>query len=735
MITVDPKGRGRYGVGSENVNAKTTGQDPETLNPIKIRWQDNTLSYLDNVTYYIRFFMISDFDVSLVTDVDPLGDIFNNIPKVVIAETGNTGINIKNLSIKSTVAPNNITNFVSAMEINMELFEPHGLTLFEKMLNAAQELGIFNIHKCPYFLEIGFRGYDDDGNIITNVGANDIADKKNWFYRVVITDVYTKFDQSGASYNMVLRQFDDLGAAPAHIISEGTFNPTGKTIGDVMREYIDFKREAEELSYTYQRHKYDVKIYPLNPMQGDINVSSLLGGGSLDPTNWKIVNVTNNSPTNKNSVSTPGDKELNFAKGQTLDSILEQLFASTVEGQTLTRRSKTTNVYGADTDYVVVPWIVPETKLRTDSIYDVISQDYNRDITYHVFPYLSTRGTGSPDQQLPIIENDKEFNKQRILNRIKNRKLVKRYDYIYTGLNTEVLHLDIQLDLLYKAIIPTFSGITNIDTFRAGSNVNETQKLTQESLKKIEELRVNKQEQQDLLNKINSFRNEKNGSTFDEKAELRYSRLSSRLNVLKAEEAALTPQVQQSRIKTNESLISEKQKARKLLDNRYTSFVEDKNAEFVPNIIPVTIDKSSIDQSQEGRGNAETTTTVVAQSMAIAILNQIKGPGLLELELNIRGDPYWLGRTHLERNAFYNVAISENNSYPNFNTGEMNFLLTFNLPKNIEDEDAPPIIEKNRTFTGVYVVRYITHEFKNGMFTQRLDAVRDINIDVNLIEI
>jgi hypothetical protein len=145
--------------------------------------------------------------------------------------------------------------------------------------------------------------------------------------------------------------------------------------------------------------------------------------------------------------------------------------------------------------------------------------------------------------------------------------------------------------------------------------------------------------------------------------------------------------------------------------------------------------------------------------MVTSILSQIydrSGQHLLEVDLEIRGDPYWLGVTDLERTQELlgfletlraNGSLPQRLGVPTTGTvGTTSFSREGLVDKHDQDANillrfragAPPredtgfqnLNEGSTFFYGVYTVIECMHEFKSGKFTQRLKAFRDVLINV-----
>jgi hypothetical protein len=119
---------------------------------------------------------------------------------------------------------------------------------------------------------------------------------------------------------------------------------------------------------------------------------------------------------------------------------------------------------------------------------------------------------------------------------------------------------------------------------------------------------------------------------------------------------------------------------------------------------------------------------------------------LLSIEMEIRGDPYWLGLTNIERLKELNTDADEStfgasptraNSasppYANYNNYDACFLLMFKSGSQPSDSDGFMHFQDSNFFNGVYLVLEVTHKFSQGKFTQKLVAQRLPTVNLNQI--
>jgi hypothetical protein len=114
--------------------------------------------------------------------------------------------------------------------------------------------------------------------------------------------------------------------------------------------------------------------------------------------------------------------------------------------------------------------------------------------------------------------------------------------------------------------------------------------------------------------------------------------------------------------------------------------------------------------------------TVLVQKMTANFFQNI--------DMTIRGDPFWLGQSNIERQiALRQGKVHEPEELPNFVTGPSNILVYFRFPLQLGD-DFRPVLKDSAAFNGIYQVTKIKHTFSDGAFKQVLTAVRSPLMDL-----
>ena len=391
--------------------------------------------------------------------------------------------------------------------------------------------------------------------------------------------------------------------------------------------------------------------------------------------------------------------------------------------------------------------------------YDFSNENYMMEYTLHVLPYY----TQAPilAHQDVVTSNDPKVQAQNAINLRQRNYLSKRYDYIFTGLNSEVMHLDIKFNLKWQAALPRLLGTgtsqealapndkANLDAkdarayqLKALADANAVLRQRDDKRYEIEQndrevKRLDAAGQQKEAEELRA-KNEEAKSAFakDTKAEEAYQAALQTRKVL-------TDYMKQAHDKLQTERLTEYNK----LPNRNLKhrFGEDVLSDPPPstNNFPVSFVQDAADTRFRMSGAMDDYYTN-DRSVYGSVLNQLYGvmtDGMQKISLDVRGDPYWLGASNMERNYKLTkmpdtavIRVTEPNDdgdigRPDYAKGDALFLLTFKFPHGY-DEVGAPLLKSNDLYQGVYYVRQVTHKFDNGMFTQRLEANKMPLIDV-----
>lgn len=447
---------------------------------------------------------------------------------------------IDNLSIESTIG---FTNFKNSMltTIEFEIFEPYSALMFPLALQTAAEQAATaggttgnasapaagaskqkatsNWREAVYLLTIEFRGNKEDGTMLS-------IPNTSRYIPIKITDMTVKVNEHGTRYVVKAFASNNVPLTKEHADLKTDVSIKGKTVQEVLQTGPQSLQAVVNQRLQALKNKKIVsdpdEIVILFPNEIASATMPATSAGTAEVKSSATTSTTSSSSADiqkKLGVTTGANKTLVQPDGQ-CNIIGKASLGLGVDRKGKTPMEKPGKVYngGSNTfnmgDMSVDPkegtfnfsqnqdisTAINEVILSSNFVntaLDPASLDKNgmrdwwsidtqvyfkstsanlkktgtasRIIVYRVVPYkahasaLPTTGSKTPG-----------------LDRIANN-VVKRYDFIYTGKNTEVLKFDIDLSMSFSNILAADGGMSNQDDKRSTEASQQDKKVTETS--------------------------------------------------------------------------------------------------------------------------------------------------------------------------------------------------------------------------------------------------------------
>lgn len=402
---------------------------------------------------------------------------------------------INNIDINSYISPSKNTGGAKYTNASLNISEPYGATLLENLIKATVQFGGKNYIEMPYMLKISFKGWDIDGNPSSSMLG---AQTTKWLM-LKIGDINFKVAEEGTDYNTEMYNYSDqafgmlYGSMPVDVqINSKTLNDffqfeeigdsvaaTGTTTNTVGTQNYTGQaypsghpRHTSEISTTTTDKTYksfadilntvdktdsdqkaiaegflpDQYAFKLDKGCGEealklIKEAKILKADSLDANNMPVYSdlitaagiETAGISNNPNAVGTTA---LQLTKGMGIETVIKTVIStSTFMTDQVTVSSGGNPNYPQDNlQYSLVEseekplWLYKITPIVKILDWDSTRNQYAKHITY-VISLFQSQGraeTATPSYGL--------------------KDVVKKYDYIYTGQNKDVLEFDMTFD-------------------------------------------------------------------------------------------------------------------------------------------------------------------------------------------------------------------------------------------------------------------------------------------------
>jgi len=411
--------------------------------------QPNALDEYANYTYHIKFWMTSESLAEKVTSTNK--EAIDTIPKVVVAESGATaGFNITEFTLRNLVGTNNETRNMPSVSYTMKVIEPYGFSLPDRLNSTAQQFGTINWQRAKFFVEIWFVGYNENGTPVTQALFHQI-------YRVVITVINFSGNEGGGSYEIQGIMDGQIGFTNQLDLQSSTISVSATTVGeffDKFQKALNFNQETLALG-TAPLAQYEIRL-PNEMRSWQMNKSRL-----SDDQRSKNMNIK----AEGNTVQVTATKGIDFS------SLVYQTLSLCDEFKTWTQGGQ--NQEGAVT--TLTHGMVKNVKIHSKVNYvgyDFRAGKYVEKVTYTIVPYWETRVRGEDIPTIRAVEKrNVQMEKLKFL--LTTGRIKKRYEWIYTGLNLDIIKFDLKVNNFFAIATVPYAGTNNYSNQTVGPLAND----------------------------------------------------------------------------------------------------------------------------------------------------------------------------------------------------------------------------------------------------------------------
>ena len=382
---------------------------------------------------------------------------------------------VNNFIMKATVAANERTGNSNAFKFEFEIYEPHSMgLLLQSLQNAALKAGYLNyLDNCPYVLRMDFQGFDELGKAYTSV--------KPKFFVMKLTGVKFSVTEGGSTYKMEAVPYNHQGFSD---VTNTVYNDLKLTAGkngtveevlrssesSLMAALNDAEQRAKKENLISIPDQYDIQFpakssdftpsqdskvskgatenpneepplvikgsgikvktsFDENPISGSsFGFSQADGGNFVFKKHGDTVDEKTGVVKRDNMSIDPKNRTFQFSQGQTITAMINQIILSSQYVRDAIDPKNLVNGF--------IKWYKIDIQVELLD-YDPLTGDFARKITFRIVPFLVHHTIFSNPSAAPIGYQELQ------------KKIVKEYNYIYTGQNVDVLKFDIQINNLF----------------------------------------------------------------------------------------------------------------------------------------------------------------------------------------------------------------------------------------------------------------------------------------------
>jgi hypothetical protein len=706
----------------------------------KADFQSNLLDAYDVVTYHWKLFIVS-------TKNSGTSAVLNPKSQTVIAETGVTDLTIDKVEIRTVAIPTTEIGTGTSTAIKFEIVEPGGASLLDNLFYEAVALGLGNWGVMPFYLQLEFRGRDPATSNSDADGTPGALANLKWLIPMKVTTIKANVTEVGTRYNFQGLYYNEIAQTNAY------FNMPHNIVLSKLDRFGDTMAELADVINLDQFIKTidNVSIPDVYKIVVDPEIA-----------NTVITPVTNNAdPSRSNSYVTFNGKTAQFNANTSVDKIIDTLLSHTSKYQKALVKSKTPGAEGSisseDPDHMRSLWrIVTETRPIG---FDVRRGVYAVEITIFVIDYdISVLSAN----QFQAAAN-KESSIQRYATYVNKSILRKKYNYIFTGLNDQVMAFDLTFNNAHATAMARFGGIYLNSSMASKGVVTNTsaadERAITEQLQNYIKLQHNPStlDSKEALAAESTLKTSMKSATLQPDVRERFKRILSSARPADARNY-LNNAVKSGGVNLDGSFATAKADAKSLatpLGENLPSFISDINinepktaqayvdfidlnrAKMRPRAFTEQTHGTSVGPGIESSSN--TGVNKLASLFSVA-LHSGSDANLVSMKLTIKGDPFWIapGPIRKDRDGLFisTKPIEEamrllkdvNKEYVNIRGTDNFIVISFRSPRIVDassTDDASTPYTNSEMFSGVYKVTQIVHRFDMGKFVQELDCILD----------
>jgi hypothetical protein len=677
-------------------------------NKVQANLVTNVLNGYDQATYFITFSLLSD-DVS-------------NSQEVILAETGDTNLNIQSLVMDVYPGPGSMTRNTTASMATLTLFESYGSNFPDLLVLSAQKLNLQNYLKALFRLTLRFQGFDPTtGQPNTNIGG------RSWQWTCNFNWMTSKVSEAGSMHTVTLALLnnlaysDQIGKLPQALTA---IKLPKATVGTALTAVIQKMNADVVKTYGYAHITYAIEQVPYRtPLSGIAN-----------PFDNPIYQDSPYYQSSRNSDT------ITISGGTSFMSLVDHIFASSPTATKMVASANRVHDTNNTSNLDVVSTFHVVDAIVTYAAFNPTINDYDKNITYVIRPYETVRVFTNISQATQAADLSKTQQKAAFL--VQNNYIQKGYDYIYTGNNTEVI--DFEIDLNFGFALLTDKALGEIhyhqETVARSFNNNAAKRAYVP--------------QPDMSNGSTAVSGQ-NTNTSSTSSVVPLSSSSSSTNRLTS----------QSKLSSNVSTVTYADDLATLTTSNF-------------NPLPMAIGQGGV--NHRAQINSFTESDWSAQrSIYGVLLDQLYDNGntdagaLANISMKVRGDPFWLGNDlddqisstyagtsnstangpvagaaiNSDDNSSDSVGnnstttnsqtISGSNVYVNDTTaanylvGENVFVFRFNYAQGYDENTGSATLNESDMFTGFYTAVQVTNTFQDGQFIQQIVGARILGMQVS----
>lgn len=395
--------------------------------------EPNELDAFDQATYHFKLYLIDDESLSAQQYHKPK-------QTVIIAESGVTAeVSIDSVELTSFLGMHQVNKNKQTTGFKINLVESFGATLIDKIYIASRQLKIPNYTEAMFFLELSFRGRTADQSI-------PVQPSKKMIWPIKISGIETLVDSGGSEYSINAFLYTNLGfsseylgiiPAPLTLINNDTIGTAFTNLENAVNTSL-LNHAGATMTFA------DEVMFIVDP----------------ELTDYKMT-IDAPADTGKSTPKSTQSPSIIIPKHSALIDVINSIFSASPD---YAKHARGTDTPDAPEDDKKLPDL--KSLHRVSTFVQHIGFDPIRNTYIRRFVFLI-----SDFKTANLISNMNEMghnhNSQDTFNKLRQEYAVhKHYNYIYTGVNDQVIDFEMKFNFGWYVKRPVFGGrrVTNSST-------------------------------------------------------------------------------------------------------------------------------------------------------------------------------------------------------------------------------------------------------------------------------
>lgn len=380
---------------------------------------------------------------------------------------GRYDLYIDNVEIENVPTPALGLGTGLVTNIKFDVIEPYSSVGFiEALIATARASGYLFHTNAVYLLKIEFKGYRDDADV--NEPA-EIIPNSTRYIPLRFTNIEVEITQAGTVYKCECRPSGDIALADDSGSVKTPIQISGVKVKEILQDLfkklnaqnLDAAKKIDKNIKESEVDSYEVLFPTLNGTEYDITKENSIADKPLkklfsDNTIYEFGNIDSKQfatayqqtgivgQERKFVAYEPNKISVSYAPGSTIQSMIDGIVRDSEYWRE--QIDPNTAKLSSDDDHVKFWKIVPKVSEENKSINPVLKR-YARHIVYNIIEEKIHKS------RVPVY-NGFTYGDENI-------RVIREYNYIYTGQNVDITNLKINLDRLFITSIPW--GLGNND--------------------------------------------------------------------------------------------------------------------------------------------------------------------------------------------------------------------------------------------------------------------------------